>query len=102
MVIGDTIEPGGVTKLSNTFFTLTRQSNGLIEHDAGEEEVALCTFNSRGKSTAICAEVLDPDAIEVDFSKNDCSTFELAKYRPSVIPNQASYVKRQTCVKVGA
>ena len=98
MVIGDTIEPGGVTKLSNTFFTLTRQSIFDGEQPAGEEEVALCTFNSRGKSTAICAEVLEPDIIEVDFSKNDCSTFELAKYRSSAIP----YVKRQTCVKVGA
>jgi len=86
--------------LSDTFFTLTRQQS------AAEDDVALCTFNSRGKRTAICAEVADSEVIEVDFS-NDCSTFELVIYTPKPggrqnLVEEYPLVKRETCVKVGA
>lgn len=83
--------------MSDTFFTLTRQQH------ADEDDVALCTFNSRGKRTAVCAEVADSEVIEVDFSKNDCSAFELVVYTPKpAFEDEYPLVKRETCVKVGA
>ena len=83
--------------MSETFFTLTRQQ------PADGDDVALCTFNSQGKRTAICVEVADSEVIEVDFSKNDCSAFELVVYTPkSALDDEYPLVKRETCVKVGA